>query len=67
MNSKCFSRDIKETQAFREYYAESYKYFTIPVKIEQKSFLLLSTRRGEMKSDKNLKISFCTPVSKILT
>ena len=30
INSKCFSWDLKETQTFKAYLAESYKYFIIP-------------------------------------
>ena len=44
INSKCFYWDLKETQTFKAYQTESYKYCIIPVKIEQKCFLLLSTR-----------------------
>ena len=42
INSKCFSWNLKETQTFKAYKTESYKYCIIPVKKEQKCFLIVN-------------------------
>ena len=39
IDSKCFSWNLKETETFKAYKTESYKYCIIPVKKEQKYFL----------------------------
>ena len=41
INSKCFSWNLKKTQTFKAYQTESYKYCIIPVKNEQKCFLII--------------------------